>query len=590
MGKIINAMYLFHILLVISNIILRMRKISNVIVVLLVIISAFVSSVVNAQVVDNSLYKKELEKVELKLREGKFEDGLVLLDQIALDYPNEQDVYYAKALIYSQLGNYDGALENAQKAYSLNSNMFYANYLMELYKSKKRYSDGIALVKDLQTKGNNGEGLNRELLLLYAENGDLNVAKQLYSDLIKSNHSDTLNLVMAEILMSVNERESAKNILIGLQDNSNLPDVYGYLSYIYLQDSKLKDAISVVNRGLSKTGNKTLYMDLAEVYKKQGKSDLMIGALKNAFNADEAHFEDKFRFLTKLIYEEGSSVDSKLMSLADILVLKHPDLLEAQALRGDLFWKLGNIADARSIFLKIVSSNPNHINAWRQVINADLALNQPDEGIKHAMQALKFNPNNSQLLYFASLAYASKKDYEASKNLLETALNFSENENNYVKSMIYGSLGDIYHELKLEDISDVAYQEAIDLDSLNVGAMNNFAYYLANRKKDLHIAAKYSALTNTLEPNTATFMDTYAWVLFQQGNYQEALHWIEKAVKINTTSSVLLEHYGDILSKLGKTNEAVKYWGKSIDLIKNGNTEASIDKIQSKIKEKKYVE
>ena len=534
-------------------------------------------------------YKEELKAVESKLREGKFQEGLQILEEISAKYPEVADIYYAKSLVIGQMGDYEGAVVNANIAYQKSKHMFYANHLLELYKSKKDLVRGIELLNALKVDYPTHEGLNRELLILYAENKQLDKAKFLYTEVSKGAHSDTLDVVMAEVYLNNNELVSAKKILSSLDGKSMLPDVYGYLGYIHYKDGKPKDALSAIERGIKRTNDKNLYLDLADTYKGMGKYVPMYNALKIAIEAPEVLFWEKYKFLITLRNEENGISDDKLQLLVNALQTQHPEILEAQVLKGEMLWRRNDVEGAREVFLKAVSSNPRYVAAWRLAINTDLALNQPNEAIKHGMEGLKHNPNNPELLYFTSLGYAAKEDYESSKNILETALNYSENENNYLRSLIYGSLGDLYHELKMENMSDAAYEEAIALDSTNSSVLNNYAYYLAVRKKDLDKAAKYSKMSNDLEPNSATFKDTYAWVMFQKGNYSEALKWIEESVKLNKNSAVLFEHYGDILSKLNREKEAKEKWQKAIDLELN-KSNGNLAKIQQKIKEGKYVE
>lgn len=555
---------------------------------LLVLVCLFAALVSFGQTDEN--YKEELKAVEGKLREGKFQEGLQLLDEISVKYPDVADIPYAKSLILVQMRNFDGAVESATLAYEKHKNMFYANHLLELYKARKDLPNGIALLQDLQKQYPNHEGVHRELLILYAENKQLEEAKKLHAKLITSSHSDTLNLVMSEVYMNAQDLSSAKKLLSKMDGKSMLPDVYGYLGYIQAQEGKQKEALAVIERGIKRTSDKGLYLDLADTYKSMGRYEPMFNALKISFNTSEVQVWDKYKFLVGLMNEPETLSDDKLQILANLLETYHPDVLEAQILKGELLWKRGNVEEARSVFLKVASSNPRYISAWRLAINTGLALNQPDEAIKHGTEGLKHNPNNTELLYFTSMAYAAKLDYNTSKEFLETALNYSENDTNFLRSLIYSSLGDLYHELKMESMSDVAYEEAISLDSTNVTALNNYAYYLAMRKKDLDKAATFSKLSNDIEPNSATFKDTYAWVLFQQEKYSEALTWIEKAVKLDKKSAVLLEHYGDILSKLNREKDAVVQWQKALSLELEKKSNQNLAKIQQKIKEGRYVE
>ena len=65
-------------------------------------------------------------------------------------------------------------------------------------------------------------------------------------------------------------------------------------------------------------------------------------------------------------------------------------------------------------------------------------------------------------------------------------------------------------------------------------------------------------------PDNATYLDTHAWVLYVQGNIEEARKFIEKAVRQSeNVSGTIIEHYGDILFKLGDVDGAMRQWQKA---------------------------
>ena len=86
-------------------------------------------------------------------------------------------------------------------------------------------------------------------------------------------------------------------------------------------------------------------------------------------------------------------------------------------------------------------------------------------------------------------------------------------------------------------------------------------------------------------PNNATYLDTHAWVLFQQNKFEEARTYMEKALEIETTpSGVMFEHYGDIMFKIGEKKVAMDYWKKAMAL------EETSEFLTLKIKNKTYYE
>ena len=83
------------------------------------------------------------------------------------------------------------------------------------------------------------------------------------------------------------------------------------------------------------------------------------------------------------------------------------------------------------------------------------------------------------------------------------------------------------------------------------------------RKEKLDLAKKMSGKLVSISPDNSTYLDTYAWVLYMRGEYKEAKVYIEKALEGTDISGTIIEHYGDILFKLGDIDSAVKQWQKA---------------------------
>ena len=72
---------------------------------------------------------------------------------------------------------------------------------------------------------------------------------------------------------------------------------------------------------------------------------------------------------------------------------------------------------------------------------------------------------------------------------------------------------------------------------------------------------------NELEPDNGTYQDTYAWILYELKEYELAKEWLLKALLNGSDkSAVVVEHYGDILYKLGEIDEAIHQWKKAKEL------------------------
>ena len=150
-------------------------------------------------------------------------------------------------------------------------------------------------------------------------------------------------------------------------------------------------------------------------------------------------------------------------------------------------------------------------------------------------------------------------------------------------------MGDLYHEEGNPEQAYLCYDSALVYNPSNILVLNNYAYFLSEEDKELEKAEQMSLRTIKAEPNNATYLDTYAWILYKQKRYSEAHGYIEQALAADSVpSDVLYEHAGDICYRLGNVELAVEYWKQALDLQRKA--EAVDEKLTRKIKLKKIIE
>jgi tetratricopeptide (TPR) repeat protein len=97
-----------------------------------------------------------------------------------------------------------------------------------------------------------------------------------------------------------------------------------------------------------------------------------------------------------------------------------------------------------------------------------------------------------------------------------------------------------------------AYSALLHFDPRNWMLMNNLAWHLCISGGDLDRAERLSRQTIMAEPSNPTFLDTYAWILYQKGEYHTAFEYIRIALEKATSEAKkeITEHYKAILKKL----------------------------------------
>lgn len=537
-------------------------------------------------------YDTRLKNVQEILKQGKIGPGVDSLDAILADYPKADDIYFTKAILFAQMRNQDGAIDAIKAALEIEPKPEYLSFAMDAFKSKNDADSAlIYLDKLIDLDDNNTASLKRERMMLLFNGGHKDAALEyFYKTKEIESASDTLDMVGSVLLNDAGNHKAVIDLLKPWADKgTKLAQVYGQLAQAYNLSKNSKLALEYINKGIQTSEEDFLYFDLADLYRFDKKIKLSFDALKKGFQSKKIDFGDKNRIIMTLLGPKSPYTNAQLLELANILVEVHPRIAESHMAKGQVLWLNEDKTAAQSSLAVAVTMNPYQIDAWRMLMSLDMDKGEFDQAIAHGGEALHYVANNPTILYFTSMAYLMKKDTENSRKFMEAALNNAQDETPFLQANIYGGLGDIYNTLKMYKESDAAYMEAIRLDSTNVTAMNNLAYYLSLRKERLDEATKYAAMAIAMQPNNGTFEDTYAWVLFADGKYEDALVWIQKALKnTNPQTAVLLEHYGDILVKLGKTTEAVKQWNLALE--KGMDSEESKQKLKKKIETKSYVE
>lgn len=515
-------------------------------------------------------------------------------EKVVLLQPENHAAHFELARIHLEKGNYTEAEKSAVKATALDSNNeWYWTTLLDVYKKTANFKQ-IAVVLD-------------ELIRLHPEK-ESNYYDKAYALYLDKQYTESLAVYdrIAEQFGKTDDLYIIRHQVYIAQDNipaaiaelealvATKPSTskgYILLADLYTGDGRAKEAISLLDGAASLFPNDPLILlAKSDAYLAIDREKQAYEYLQQAFASKALDIDAKAGVLYAAINGTKPSLGEKaLAGLADLLVGEYPREAKAHAVRGDIYMQLRQPEQARNAYLDALDINQYIEGIWQQLLQVELQLGRYGDVEAHGKTALSLFPNHTLMLFFTGHGFLGNKQYDEARTYFETALNTAGEENTPLLTQLYSSLGDTYNALEMHAESDVAYEEAIALDSANAYALNNYAYYLALRKEKLSRAAEMSKKSNELEPNFASYEDTYAWVLFQQGNYEEALVWIKKAIAhSNPVSDTLLEHYGDILAKLGRIDAAVVQWGKAKAIA--ASVGKDIDKLTKKINERQYVE
>jgi len=310
--------------------------------------------------------------------------------------------------------------------------------------------------------------------------------------------------------------------------------------------------------------NGLVLLALFEIAEQEGKTSEAREFLSSAFRSEDLGIDVKVNILLNLMSNPGESPEY-LIELTDELVAAHPQNAKSYAIQGDLYNNFNRPKEARSKFQKAVEIDPNRPPIWQEILIISSSLNDFETMRSESEKALEYFPQQPIFYLFNGIALQQLNQTKEAIDVLEAGKNLVI-DNNDLLGQFYASLGDAYHSSGNNESSDAAYEKALKYNPSNVIVLNNYAYYLSLREEKLEKAESMAKKANDLSPDNVSFQDTYAWVLFKRGNFQNALFWIKEALKNGGDKDPdVLEHHGDILWQLNKKEDAKIAWQMAMD-------------------------
>lgn len=424
-------------------------------------------------------------------------------------------------------------------------------------------------------------------------NKDYEAALAVYAR-AKERIGDTDDCIIgqSEVYMAMGKPEVAiKDLEAFLEQPPQTVRSHMLLAELYTLTQKPRRALSTLDVASERFPDEAvILLARADAYLAMGRERQAYDSLEKAFLGDHLDIEAKASVLYTTVSSEASSLsEASIHKLAEILTDKYAQDPRAHAIKGDIYSQLGVLDEARQAYLSALEINMYLEPVWQQLLQLELQMGMNDEVEKHGAEAAALFPNNHVVSFFTGHGMLANKKYVEARKLFENALNHAEQDNAMLMTQLYSSLGDVYNALEMHAESDVAYDEAILMDSTNAYALNNYAYYLALRKEKLERAESMAKRAVQLEPDVEHYEDTYAWVLFQLERYDDALVWIRRAMEsAQEPSEVLYEHYGDILAMNGDIEKAVTQWKRARTVAEAVGK--NIDGLSKKINERRYID
>lgn len=537
-------------------------------------------------------------------------------------------MYYYEAVKQQISGNYDAAYDLLEHCIGINPNAAEAYFMLSFYDGiLKGDSAAFADVKKASELNPTNNAYLERIGVEYVSMGNLDEAVKAYEKLSRNSpeRSDVLDFLaqlysrqkdydkMLDVLNRMEALEGASEDLTlakmrvySLQGkkeeeynelknmSEKHPNDMNYrvmLGNWLLQNGRPDEAGKLYLEVLqAEPENIMARMSMIDYYRTSGQAMRADSLQEVMLVSPKTPVDGKMALMRQVVADnEKNGADSTLVIDLFKKILKEPQETSdmAQLYAAYLTLKKMPQDSISKVLETVLAISPDNVAARLQLIQAEWNKQDFDRVIELSNQALDYSPDELAFYYFLGFAYIQKDDDDSALEVLRRGVSqINDQSNPSLVSDFYAIMGDILHDKGDNEGAYAAYDSCLQWKDDNYGCLNNYAYYLSVENKDLDKAAQMSYRTVQAEPDNSTFLDTYAWILFMQKKYAEALQYIDMAVKNDTTkSAVIIEHAGDIHAVNGDIDGAVKYWNEAL---KAGAENETV--LRRKIKLRKYVE
>lgn len=537
----------------------------------------------------NPDFSKYIEAVNDKIS-GNYEAAAKKFEDYLLKYPKSADACYNLSGIYDVQGRNTKALEYAQKACDLDkTNKWYLLQKASLLQRNYNYKETVLTYQELVKLDPKNPDFYFALADAQVRNNTVDAAVETLNKAEKTlGNSFEITYEKYRIYTMAGKYDKA---IVELEKisamNPGEARIYGMLGELYEQSGNKEKAIEMYERILKyEPDNGYVHLSLFQYYLKENNDEKALSELKKAFESPNVDINTKMQIMLDYFdrSERRPELKPEAYNLLDLMEKAHPNDAKTYSIYADFLYRDKKVKEARDKYKQAVALEKDKFVIWNQLILLDAQLNDKVNLYEDSKQAKELFPTQAGFYFYHGLAANQLKKYDEAVESLNEGKELVL-DNDELLAEFYQGLGEAYNYLGKFTESDESFEKVLKYNPGNAYAMNNYAYYLSLRKAKLERAAEMSRKSNDLVKDNASFMDTYGWILFQQGNFTEAETWIAKALKISGDGNgTLLEHYGDVLSKLNRKSEAVDYWTKA------QQTKDHSDKLDQKIKEGRYVE
>ena len=511
----------------------------------------------------------------------------------------EADSLYAPALYQLAMnelrspGHEAQALRYARRAYEQDTmSKWYTDVYARSLVLTENYDEALPIYRRLMKIDRNNPDNYRILAMVYQQrrqpysaisildSADMRFGKNPYL----SNMKRHLLITTGQMERAIEEaRESVEEAPYEVENVVSLAETYAAAKKDSLARATFEQALKMDSTNVQALG---LYADYCS---QQRDTKGYLDALRRLYVLEEFPLERKIELFERLTTDRkfyGNNYFA-LGAMASAMALRHPNDKRVVDIYGDHLLAGGDMEGALNHFKLHLKDEPPQMDYYMAIIDIEDYLARPDSVDIYVQRAVKIFPDDPVLYIRKANRQYVKGDLHGAVATFAEAQKYAQTDS--LRGELWGYTGDTYHamveriragekadttgykvrysEKKALKLCFESYEKALELYPNNVMVLNNYAYFMSEEDMELEKAMTMSARAINLEKSNATYIDTFAWILYKLGRYEQARKHMRQALSLDKTKSAELPlHYGDILFALNERFMADTYWKRALEM------------------------
>ena len=524
--------------------------------------------------------------------EGNSDAAFDLLRHCIRLRPEAAEAYYYLAPLYQEMKNDSLGQQCYLKALELEpDNPTFLETVAQSYVSQNDFLKAIPYVERLYEQNKDRDELLEMLFELYLRTDNNDAAIEALNRLENAEgKSERLSYTKSDLYTKMGNREAAIAEMEALaRQYPNDLNYRGMLADVLLRNDEEQQALKLYNEILAEEPTNTrAQISLRSYYRVQGEEEKVDSMTECILLNKQTTNEQRIYMMRQMVADsERNGGDSTKVLAMFHKMLAMPQQNEDIATLCAAYMDLKKMPrdSVRQMLQTVLRIAPDNAAARLQLVSFAWSREDHDEVISLCQEARQYNPEEMAFYYYQGISYYQREQRDKALETFQNGIGVITPESNpAIVSDFYSIMGDLLHQKGLVKEAFEAYDSCLQWKSDNIMCLNNYAYYLSVLNQQLDKAESMSHKTIMAEPKNATYLDTYAWILFMQQRYSEAKIYIDQALQNDTANqTVLLEHAGDIYACGGDTEAAVGLWKQALDKDPENKT------LIRKIKRRKYL-